>query len=136
MVIFQCFSSHNPTKLRQTTMDWDGEGFAVHSSTWRSCAKGEWRVSGWLAISNRPEKISYFSISVFAAFLRARNPCRTHKYFIYSCFKKSCGKKRVKKHAEISLVLFSFASGFQRNLRKVIVGTRHRRLNEVIYLNC
>ena len=103
-------------------MDWDGEGFAVHSSTWRSCAKGEWRVSGWLAISNRREKISYFSISVFAAFLRARNPCRTHKYFIYSCFKKSCGKKSVKKHAEISLVLFSFASGFQRNLRKVIVG--------------
>ena len=82
------------------------------------------------------KKISYFSISVFAAFLRARNPCRTHKYFIYSCFKKSCGKKSVKKHAEISLVLFSFTSGFQRNLRKVIVGTRHRRLNEVIYLNC
>ena len=115
----------------------NGEGFAVHSSTWRSCAKGEWRVSGWLAISNRREKISFFSISDFAAFLRAGNPCRRHnKYFIYRCFEKSCGKKSVKKHAEISLVLFSFTSGFQRNLRKVIVGTRHRRLDEVIYLNC
>ena len=50
--------------------------------------------------------------------------------------RKVAGKKSVKKHAEISLVLFSFTSGFQRNLRKVIVGTRHRRLDEVIYLNC
>ena len=53
-----------------------------------------------------------------------------------AALRKVAGIKSVKKHAEISLVLFSFTSGFQRNLRKVIVGTRHRRLNEVIYLNC
>ena len=34
------------------------EGFAVHLSTWPSGAKGEWRVSSWLAISNTREKIS------------------------------------------------------------------------------
>ena len=28
------------------------EGIALHSSTWQSGAKGEWRVSSWLAISN------------------------------------------------------------------------------------
>ena len=32
------------------------EGFAVHSSTWPSGAKGEWRVNSWLAISNTHEK--------------------------------------------------------------------------------
>ena len=36
------------------------ESFAVHSSTWPSGAKGEWRVSSWLAISNTREKIRYF----------------------------------------------------------------------------
>ena len=46
----------------------NGEGFAVHSSTWRSCAKGEWRVSGRLAISNRREKISYFFHKCFCSF--------------------------------------------------------------------
>ena len=49
------------------------EGFAVHSSTWPSGAKGEWRVSSWLAISNTREKISYFFTCVVAAFLRAGN---------------------------------------------------------------
>ena len=34
----------------------NGEGFAVHSSTWPSSAKGEWRVSSLLAISNAREK--------------------------------------------------------------------------------
>ena len=34
------------------------EGFAVHSSTWPSGAKGEWRVSSWLAISTHVEKIT------------------------------------------------------------------------------
>ena len=34
------------------------EGFAVHLSTWPSGAKGEWRVSSWLAISNTREKMS------------------------------------------------------------------------------
>ena len=37
----------------------DREGFAVHSSTWPSGAKGEWRVSSWLVVSNTCEKISY-----------------------------------------------------------------------------
>ena len=34
----------------------NGEGFAVHSSTWPSGAKGELRVSSWLAIPNTGEK--------------------------------------------------------------------------------
>ena len=39
----------------------NGEGFAVHLSTWPSGAKGEWRVSSWLAISNTREKLRYFA---------------------------------------------------------------------------
>ena len=53
------------------------EGFAVNSSTWPSGAKGKWRVSSWLTISNTPEKISYFFTCVVTTFLRARNPCTT-----------------------------------------------------------
>ena len=33
------------------------EGFAAHSSTWPSGAKGEWRISSWLAISTHVGKI-------------------------------------------------------------------------------
>ena len=51
------------------------EGFAAHSSTWPSGAKGEWRISSWLAISTHVEKIRYFSTYVVTAFLRAGNPC-------------------------------------------------------------
>ena len=137
MVIFQCFSSHNPTKLRQTTMDWEWRRFYRSFINLTELRKGRVTCQRLIGDIKQAWKISFFSISDFAAFLRAGNPCRRHnKYFIYSCFEKSCGKKSVKKHAEISLVLFSFTSGFQRNLRKVIVGTRHRRLDEVIYLNC
>ena len=51
------------------------EGFAAHSSTWPSGAKGEWRISSWLAISTHVEKIRYFFTYVVTAFLRAGNPC-------------------------------------------------------------
>ena len=34
----------------------NSEGFAVHSSTWPIGAKGEWRVSSWLAISTNVKK--------------------------------------------------------------------------------
>ena len=52
-------------------------GFAVHSSTWPRGAKGAWRVSSWLAISNTHEKIWYFFTCLVTAFLRAENPCIT-----------------------------------------------------------
>ena len=35
----------------------NGEGFAVHSTTWPRGAKGDWRVSSWSAISNTRGKI-------------------------------------------------------------------------------
>ena len=43
---------------KQTWIE-NGEGFTVHSSTWPSGAKGEWRISSWLAISNT----CYYGIS-------------------------------------------------------------------------
>ena len=51
------------------------EDFAIHSSTWPSGAKGEWRISSWLATSTHVEKIRYFFTYVVTAFLRAGNPC-------------------------------------------------------------
>ena len=45
---------------KQTWIE-NGEGFTVHSSTWPSGAKGEWRISSWLAISNTREKTRIFS---------------------------------------------------------------------------
>ena len=48
---------------------------SCHSSTWPSGAKGEWRISSWLAISTHVEKIRYFFTYVVTAFLRAGNPC-------------------------------------------------------------
>ena len=71
------YSGHNPRKFRQTTLDWEWWGFAVHSSPWPSGTKGEWRVSTWLAISNTSVKISNFFTCVFTAFLTAGNPCIT-----------------------------------------------------------
>ena len=53
----------------------NGEGFAIHSSTWLSGGKGEWHVSSWSAISNTHEKVQYFFMCVVTAFLRAGNPC-------------------------------------------------------------
>ena len=38
----------------------NGERFTIHSSIWQSAAKGEWRVSNWLAISNTRWKLSLF----------------------------------------------------------------------------
>ena len=71
------YSGHNPRKFRQTTLDWEWWGFAVHSSPWPSGTKGEWRVSTWLAISNTSVKISNFFTCVVTAFLTAGNPCIT-----------------------------------------------------------
>ena len=70
----QCFRRHNSRKLRQTTCIQNREGFAVHSSTWPSGAKDEWRVSSWLAISTQVKKY------VVTAFLRAGNPCVTPQF--------------------------------------------------------
>ena len=49
-------------KLRQTTCIENREGFAVHSSTWPSGAKGEWCVSSWLAISTHVKKHKFFHV--------------------------------------------------------------------------
>ena len=51
-----------------------GEGFAVHSSTWLSGAKGEWRVSSWLAISTHVKKYDIFSRVLLRLFLRPEIP--------------------------------------------------------------
>ena len=68
--IFQCFSSHNPKRFRQTTLDWEW---------WRLCRSfinlSEWRESSWLPISNTRGKISHFFTCVVTDFLRAGNPC-------------------------------------------------------------
>ena len=58
---FWCLIRHNSRKLRQTPCIGNREGFAVHSSTWPSGAKGEWRVSSWLAISTHVKKYDIFS---------------------------------------------------------------------------
>ena len=58
--IFWCFSRHNWRKLRQTTCIENREGFAVHSSTRPSGAKGEWRISSWWAISTHVKKYDIF----------------------------------------------------------------------------
>ena len=78
--IFQCFSRHNSRKLRQTTCIENRGVFAVHSSTWPSGAKGEWRISSWLDISTHVEKIRYFFTCVVTTFLRAGNPCMTPQF--------------------------------------------------------
>ena len=63
------------------------EGFAVHLSTRPSGAKGELRVSSWLAISNTREKVRYFFTCVVTAFRRARNPFyNTVVYMIISIY--------------------------------------------------
>ena len=67
---FLVFSHHNLRKLRQTTCTENCKGFDVHSSTWPSGAKGEWRVSSWLAVSTHVKKYDI----VVTAFLRAGNP--------------------------------------------------------------
>ena len=58
---FFVFSRQNSWKLRQTSCIENREGFAVHSSTWPSGAKGEWRCSSWLAISRHVKKYDFFS---------------------------------------------------------------------------
>ena len=59
---FWCPSRRNSRKLRQTTCIENREGFAVHLSTWLSGAKGEWRVSSWLAISTHVKKYDIFHV--------------------------------------------------------------------------
>ena len=56
------------------------EGFAVHLSTLRSGAKGESRVSSWLAISTHVQKIRYFFTCVVTSLLRAGIPCITLQF--------------------------------------------------------
>ena len=68
---FLVFSRHDLRKLRQTTCIENREGFAVHSSTWPSGAKGEWRCSSWLAISRHVKKYDFFFTRVGTALLRA-----------------------------------------------------------------
>ena len=46
----------------------NGEGFAVHSSTWPTGAKGEYSVRSWLAISNTRDKIRYNFTCVVTVF--------------------------------------------------------------------
>ena len=40
-------------KFDKRPWEFNGERFAIHSSTWQTGARGEWRVSSWLAISNK-----------------------------------------------------------------------------------
>ena len=57
---FLVFNRHDLRKLRQTTCIENREGFAVHSSTWPNGAKGEWRISSWLAASTYVKKCDIF----------------------------------------------------------------------------
>ena len=79
IIIIIFFLSNKQNNPLQTKRPWieNGEGFTFHSSTRPRCAKGEWRVSSWLAITKTQEKIRYFSTCVFTAFLRAENICLT-----------------------------------------------------------
>ena len=64
--IFQCFSGHGPKNFDKRPWIENGEGFAVHSSTRPSGAKGEWRVRSWLAISNTREKYDFFHVCCYS----------------------------------------------------------------------
>ena len=48
-VLLAAIAQENFDKWRQME---NGEGSAIHSLTWEISAKGKWRVSSWLAISN------------------------------------------------------------------------------------
>ena len=48
-------------RMNQLLSNENCEGFAVYLSTWPSDAKGEWRVSSWLAISTYVKKYVIFS---------------------------------------------------------------------------
>ena len=50
------------------------ESFAIHSSPWPSGAKGEWRVSSWLAISTQVKKYDIFSRVLLRLFLGPEIP--------------------------------------------------------------
>ena len=77
---FSVFSSHNPKTSDRRPWIENGKGFDVHSSTWPSGVKGEWRVNSWLVISNMREKILCFVTRFVAAFLRAGNPSIAPKF--------------------------------------------------------
>ena len=66
-------NSHVRERSDKQTWIESGEGFVVHSSTWPSGAKGKWRGSSWLVISNIFEKVPNFTC-VVTAFLRAGIP--------------------------------------------------------------
>lgn len=53
----------------------NSERFAIHSTTWQSGKKGEWRVSSWLAISNTRKKLSLLYACAVKAFLKDGNSC-------------------------------------------------------------
>ena len=73
-IFLKCFRRHYSKKLWQTTCIENREGFAVHSSTWPSGAKGEWRVSSWLAISTHVKKYRIFSRVLLRLFSRPEIP--------------------------------------------------------------
>ena len=54
----------------------NGEGFAIHLSSWANGTKSKWQVSSWLALSN-VKNFVFFSTWVVMVFLRAGNPCIT-----------------------------------------------------------
>ena len=60
-------------KLWQTICNENREGFAVHSSTWPSGAKGEWLISSWL-------KNTMFLHVCCYGFSRGRNPRITPQF--------------------------------------------------------
>ena len=56
----------------------NGEGFAIHLSTWVNGTKSKWWVSSWLALSNTCKKILFFFFTwVVMVLLKAGNPCIT-----------------------------------------------------------
>ena len=73
--------------MRNNSVKWpwieNGKGFAVHSSTWPSGAKGERRVSSWLAKSKtRKNYIVFFYVFCYSFSQSWKSLCNTAVYMI------------------------------------------------------
>ena len=59
------FEPHCPSAIRIFFCIENCESFAIHSSTWPSGAKGEWRVSSWFAISIHVKNTIFFHLCCY-----------------------------------------------------------------------
>ena len=85
----------------------NGEGFVVHSSTWLSGAKGEWRVSGWLAISNTCKKYCIFHVYCYGFSQAWKSLYNTVVHMIRSIF-TLCGHLQWNRDISAAYILLVF----------------------------